>query len=104
MAANYQNEMLDIRLLGKEYSIACKSEERESLIEAVRYLEDKLDELARRTSASGEKLSLMTALNIAHELLQSQNAEGFDIGNVKRRIGTVNRKLDEVLAQQEKLF
>lgn len=98
------NETLDITLLGKAYSVACRPEDREGLLSAVAFLEEKLHTLAARTNASGEKLAVMTALNIAHEFLQFQRSGGFDMQAVKRRIGLVNARLDGVLAQQEKLF
>lgn len=98
------NQTLDIKLFGKEYRVACKPDERESLLEAVSYLDGKLREAASRTSAAGEKLAVMTALNVAHEFLQFQRAGGFDMPALKRRIEFMNTRLDGVLAQQEKLF
>lgn len=97
-------ETLDIVLLGKEYRVGCQPEEREGLELAVRFLEGKLAELAAKSGASGEKLAIMTALNIAHEYQQFQRSDGFDMPAMKRRIEDVGRRLDDVLAQQEKLF
>ncbi|WP_332674394.1 cell division protein ZapA [Aromatoleum sp.] len=99
-----QNDTLDITLLGKAYSVACRPEDKDALLAAVAYLDEKLNSLAVKTGSSGEKLGVMTALNIAHEFLQFQRSGGFDMQAVKRRIGLVNARLDGVLAQQEKLF
>jgi cell division protein ZapA len=99
-----QTETLDITLLGKEYRVACRPEDREGLLEAVAYLDEKLNGLASKTQSSGEKLAVMAALNVAHEFLQFQRSGGFDMQAMKRRIGFVNARLDGVLAQQEKLF
>ena len=98
------HETLDINIFGKEYRVACKPEEREGLLESVRHLDGKLRDLASRTGATGEKLAVMTALNITHEFLQFQRAGGFDMPAMKRRIGLMNARLDGVLAQQENLF
>ncbi|NMG45965.1 cell division protein ZapA [Aromatoleum toluvorans] len=97
-------DTLDISLLGKTYSVACRPEDREGLMAAVAFLDEKLNSVAARTNSSGEKLAVMTALNIAHEFLQFQRSGGFDMQAVKRRISLVNARLDGVLAQQEKLF
>lgn len=97
-------EALDIKLLGKEYRVSVKPEDRESLLQAVRYLDEKLTELAAKTQSGGEKLAVMTALNIAHEFLQFQHNGGVDLQSSKRRIGFMNARLDGVLAQQERLF
>jgi len=95
---------LDVTLLGKEYRVSCTPESREDLLATVAYLDDKFSELGVKTHSSGEKLAVMTALNIAHEFLQYQRGNGFDMPGVKRRIGLMKARLDGVLAQQEKLF
>ncbi len=97
-------DQLDVMLLGKEYRVSCTPETRDELLATVAYLDDKFRELGVKTSASGEKLAVMTALNIAHEFLQHQRGNGFDMPGVKRRIGLMKARLDGVLAQQEKLF
>jgi cell division protein ZapA len=97
-------ESLDINLLGKEYRVSCTPENKEGLLAAVAYVDGKLHELAQKTNSSGEKLAIMTALNIAHEFLLHQRGNGFDMPAAKRRIGLMQARLDGVLAQQEKLF
>ena len=97
-------DTLDIQLLGKEYRVGCQSEDRAGLETAVRLLEEKFADLAGKTGATGEKLAVMTALNIAHEYLQFQRSGGFDMPGMKRRIDSMTTRLDDVLAQQEKLF
>lgn len=98
------SDTLDITLLGKAYSVTCRTEDKEDLLAAVSYLDEKLTSVAGKTHASGEKLAMMTALNIAHEFLQFQRTGGFDMQAVKRRINFVNARLGGVLAQREKLF
>ena len=95
---------LDIKLLGREYRVACKPEEREGLLAAVAYLDEKMRDLSDKPNSAGERLAVMTALNITHEFLQFQRAGGFDIPTLKRRIERINGRLDGVLAEQEKLF
>lgn len=97
-------ESLDIVLLGKEYRVSCTAETKAGLLEAVTYVDGKLNELIGKTNATGEKLAVMTALNIAHEFLQHQRGNGFDMPAAKRRIGLMQARLDGVLAQQDKLF
>ena len=96
-------EALDIKLLGREYRVGCKPEEREGLLAAVAYLDEKMRDLATKTNSAGERLAVMTALNITHEFLQFQRAGGFDIPTLKRRIEHMNSRLDGVLAQEETL-
>jgi cell division protein ZapA len=46
----------------------------------------------------------MAALNVAHELLSMRLGEGFDMGEAKRRIASMEARLEAALAKQEKLF
>jgi cell division protein ZapA (FtsZ GTPase activity inhibitor) len=47
----------------------------------------------------------MAALNLAHELLTQKNpGSGVDRLELRRRISAMEARLDEALAQQEKLF
>ena len=56
-----------------------------------------------KTNSAGERLAVMTALNVTHEFLQFQRAGGFDIPTLKRRIEHINSRLDGALAEQETL-
>lgn len=46
----------------------------------------------------------MTALNLAHELLFLKLPGGFDMHDFRRRIAAMDSRLDEALAQQNRLF
>ena len=68
------NQGLSVRILEKEYQIACSEEERDDLIRAARYLEAKLKEIADKGKIIGsERAAIMAALNIAYDMVQSEN-------------------------------
>ena len=96
---------IEISILGRNYKIACEDGEREALLEAVSYLDGKMGEIKNAGKVNGtDRIAVMAALNIAHEFLSTRLGNGFDIGQAKRRISLIEAKLDEVLAQQDKLF
>ncbi|WP_341676000.1 cell division protein ZapA [Niveibacterium sp. SC-1] len=95
---------LDFSILGREYSVSVKPAERESLLAAVAMVDERLRELASRTNAASETLAVMTALNIAHEMVLQQRGNGLDLPAYKRRIQTMQKRIDGALAPQEKLF
>jgi len=96
---------IDINILGRSYKIACEEGEREALLEAVAYLDGKMGEIKKSGKVNGtDRIAVMAALNIAHEFLATKLGNGFDIGQAKRRISSIEAKLDEVLARQDKLF
>jgi cell division protein ZapA len=51
-----------------------------------------------------ERIAVMAALNVAHELLSVRLGSGFDLGQAKRRISQIESQLDAAIAKQEKLF
>jgi cell division protein ZapA len=97
---------LDIKLQGKEYRVACAPEERESLLAAVDYVNERMGEISGKVKGSGEKVAVMAALNIAHELLASRQGSDIavDADKLKRRIGSIEARLDEMIAEQHDLF
>jgi len=96
---------IDITLLGRSYRVSCSDEEREALLQAVTYLEAKMNEIKLAGKVAGtERIAVMAALNIAHEMLSMRIGEGFDMGEAKRRISAIEATLDAAIAKQEKLF
>ena len=98
------SQMLDITILGRDYRVGCAPEEREALLNAVDFLGSRMGELAEKTKSSGERLAVMTALNLAHELLSINLPGGFDLSEFRRRIISMESRLDGVLTEQESLF
>jgi cell division protein ZapA len=65
------NPPIKVQLLGKEYPIACPEDEQHDLLLAARYLDDKMRQIRDNGRVIGtERIAVMAALNIAHELLQ----------------------------------
>jgi cell division protein ZapA len=102
---NDKQKALDVTILGRSYKVSCADEEREELLEAVRYLDHKMNEIKSSSKVGGtERIAVMAALNIAHELLTARNADGFDLESVRRRMASMQATLDQALAPQEKLL
>ncbi len=95
---------LDIKLQGRAYSVACPPDEREALLEAVALLDAKMADIAKKTKSSGERLAVMAALNLAHELLSTRVGGGVDMGDFKRRMTAMQDTIDAALADQDELF
>ena len=64
---------IKVHLLGKEYPIVCPQNEEHDLLIAARYLDDKMRQIRDAGRVFGaERIAVMAALNIAHELIQAQ--------------------------------
>ena len=95
---------LQINVMGREFRVACPEDEQKGLLEAVDYLNKKMDEIRDNGKVIGiERIAIMAALNIAHELLTTQ-VGGFDMGALKRRMQSMETTLDQALRDQSKLF
>src|SRR5688572_16096339 len=96
---------IEVSLLGRTYRVACDDGERESLMQAVAYLDAKMNEIRKSGKVMGaERIAVMAALNVAHELLSVKLGSGFDLGQAKRRISQIESKIDAAIAKQENLF
>jgi len=113
---------LDVTLLGREYKVACKESERAELLDAVAFVDRRMREIrdAGKSAAGVERVAVMAALNIAHDLLRerrtasvapvqaaskpSASNAAIDDASVRRRIADMQSAIDQVLAGQEKLF
>jgi len=96
---------IEVSILGRNYKVACEDGERDALLQAVDYLDAKMGEIKKTGKVNGtDRIAVMAALNIAHELLSTRLGGSFDIGQAKRRIESIEAKLDEAIARQDKLF
>lgn len=95
---------VDVNIMGREFKVSCADDEREGLISAVNYLDKKMREIRDTGKVIGiERIAIMAALNLAHELLTTRSG-GFDIGDLKRRILSMQEQIDEAVNEQNKLF
>jgi len=103
---------LDVSILGRDYRVACKESEREELLQAVQFLDRRMREIRDAGKITGtERIAVMAALNIAHELLRATHGRaagattsGFDTSIVQRRISAMQSAIDRAMADQDKLF
>lgn len=95
---------VDVNIMGREFKVACSDDERQGLITAVNFLDKKMREIRDTGKVVGvERIAIMAALNLAHELLTTRSG-GFDIGDFKRRIVSMQEQIDEAVAEQNNLF
>jgi cell division protein ZapA len=100
---------LEVSILGRDYRVACKESERGELLQAVEFLDRRMREIRDAGKVVGnERIAVMAALNIAHELLGSRSGSpatsGFDSSGIQRRISAMQTAIDRAMAEQDKLF
>jgi len=96
---------LDVSIMGREYRVLCPDGERDSLLQAVAYLDKNMRDIKAGGKVVGiERIAVMAALNIAHELLSTRIGGGFDMGEFKGRIDRMEATLSDAMSEQDKLF
>jgi cell division protein ZapA len=100
-----ESKGLQITIMGREFRVACPEDEQAGLLEAVDYLNRKMLDIRDGGKVIGlERIAIMAALNIAHELLTTKVGGGFDMGEIKRRMNRMEAVIDQAMSEQAKLF
>ncbi len=100
-----KSNTLDVTILDREFRVACPPEERAELLDSVSYLDKNMREIRDAGKiTSVERIAIMAALNITHELLTVRLGNGFDMSDFKRRMESMQAAIDTVLADQDELF
>lgn len=75
--------------MDKEYRIACPEEEKDNLKASADLLNEKLNEIKQQGSVIGtERIAIMAALNMSHEILHNQS--------IVEEHGDLNERIDEL--------
>lgn len=91
-----------VHLLDKEFRVGCPPEEKENLIRAARFLDDKMREIRASNVLGLERIAVMAALNLAHELLlangqlSTQQDGGNRVGRLLERVEAELSALREI--------
>ena len=90
-------EPVSVSILDREYLIACTPDERPGLIAAATYLDTKMREIrAGARSASLDRIAVLAALTIAHELNGAKQRESSEAAQLAHHLQALNAKLERV--------
>lgn len=95
-------ERVDVSILGREYSLACLPAEKRALLDAVRFVDQRMQALKGTGKVVGnERIAVMAAIQIAGELLAMKAPDGplgdVALGDLKRKIEDMHGLLDQVM-------
>jgi cell division protein ZapA len=100
-----ESKGLQVTIMGREFRVACPEEEQAGLLEAVDYLNKKMLDIRDGGKVIGlERIAIMAALNISHELLSTKVDGGFDMAEIKRRMNRMESVIDQAMSEQADLF
>lgn len=92
------SEPVSVRILDREYTVGCEPDERDSLIDAARLLDKQMRDLrGNNRVAALDRLAVLAALNLAHELQQLREHSDRLDRELQRTLETLQQRLDGVL-------
>lgn len=93
------SEPVNVRIADREYMVACEPHEREGLIEAARMLDGRMREIRAANRMAGiDRIAVLAALNLAHELSQTRRTDDRDQREIALTLDDLSRKMDRLLA------
>lgn len=92
------SDPVSVSILDREYLVACPPEEREGLRAAASLLDSRLRDLRNAArNATPERIAVLAALNLAHELLQQRSKSGSSNHMVDAELAALRIRLDAAL-------
>jgi len=93
-----------VKILDKEYEVACKPEERAALLDSAELLNEKMAEIRGSGKVTGlDRIAIMAALNMANELLQSRGHGDALEGDVAMRLQAMRERVESALQSGRQL-
>ncbi|HJR68477.1 MAG TPA: cell division protein ZapA [Gammaproteobacteria bacterium] len=99
-----QFSQVTIRILEKEYNVACPAEEKPALLASAELLNHKMREIRDSGKVVGlDRVAVMAALNLANELLKARGQDEELKNIVGLRIRAMREHLDSALGPTKQL-
>jgi cell division protein ZapA len=94
---------VSVRILDKEYQVACPANERTDLLDSAEILSNKMREIRDAGRIVGlDRIAVMAALNMANDLLHAKERSDAIEGDIDR-IRLISERVDSVLGGTQQL-
>ena len=93
-------ETVTVTILDRPFQVSCPSDERAELEQSARYLDARMREIRSAGKVIGaDRIAVMAALNIAHEMLAERTArEARDV-----RVTQLSQRLNSLIAEHAEI-
>ena len=92
------NDTVYVKILDKEYQVACPPEERGALLQSAQVLDERMRMIKNSGSVIGlERIAVMAALNLSHELIQAQSGGGTTVATDNAALERLQQKIQNQL-------
>ena len=101
---NETNAQVSVRILDKEYQVACPASERTDLLDSAEVLNTKMREIRDSGRIVGlDRIAVMAALNMANDLLHAQERDKTLEGDISIRLKLISDRVESVLGDTQQL-
>ena len=95
---------VSVRILDKEYFVACPKEERGDLIDSAAFLNSRMKEIRDSGKVTGaDRIAVMAALNIANEMLRHREQDHGSQSELGNRIRSLRERVETALQKGQQL-
>jgi len=95
---------VSVRILDKEYQVACPANERTDLLDSAEALNAKMLEIRDSGRVVGlDRIAVMAALNMANDLLHAQARDRLLEGDLSGRLKIISDRVENVLGASQQL-
>ena len=95
---------VSVRILDKEYQVACPASERTDLLDSAEMLNAKMREIRDTGRIVGlDRIAVMAALNMANELLHAEKRDRMLDGDVSNRLKMISDRVESALGNTRQL-
>ncbi|MGB5331326.1 MAG: cell division protein ZapA [Woeseiaceae bacterium] len=99
-----QFAQVSVRILDKEYQVACPLEERTDLLDSAEILNEKMREIRDSGRIVGlDRIAVMAALNMANDLMHAQARDQELEGGISQRLKLISDRVDHALSDSQQL-
>ncbi|NND64860.1 MAG: cell division protein ZapA [Gammaproteobacteria bacterium] len=103
-ASTGRSSPVNVRILEKDYQIACSSEERPALMRSAEVLNQRMREIRDGGNIIGlDRIAVMAALNLAAELLKTQDSENKVDDTMLSRVQNLTSRVEQALERGQQL-
>jgi len=93
-----------VSILGKEYQVACPANEEAALIASAKMVHKNMEKIRNTGKIVGlDRIAVIAALNLAHELITLQNNQGSGTDELKKSILQMKERVSEFLDETRQL-
>lgn len=98
------SQVIKVSILGKDYRVGCETGHESELNSAARLLDSRMRDIRNSGKVIGtDRIAVMAALNLAHELLSKDNSDSETVSSANKRLRALRERIEIALNDSTQL-